>query len=118
LKKKYEHMPRKKCSRAIAAHPEITYYKPAGIPLRKLNQTIISLDEYEALRLADAEGFYHAVAAAMMQVSRQTFGRIVATARRKIASALLAGHAIKIEGGNVNIQKIISHENSLTDLSE
>ncbi|MFW5759390.1 MAG: DUF134 domain-containing protein [Cyclobacteriaceae bacterium] len=105
-------MPRKKCLRYIAEHPEITFYKPAGIPLRKLSETVVTLDEFEALRLADAEGMYHNEAADKMQVSRQTFGRIITSARKKIATAILAGHAIKIEGGNVNIQNMINHENS------
>lgn len=98
-------MPRTKCLRYIAEHPEVTFYKPAGIPLRQLNEVVVNLDEFEALRLADAEGMYHSEAAEKMKISRQTFGRIITNARQKIARAILAGHAIKIEGGNVNIQK-------------
>lgn len=105
-------MPRKKCLRYIAEHPEVTFFKPAGIPLKKLKEVVITLDEFEALRLADAEGKYQNEAAELMQISRQTFGRIISTARQKIAKALLEGNSIKIEGGNVNIQKMIQYENS------
>ncbi len=57
------------------------------------------MDELEALRLADHEGLYHEQAAIMMNVSRQTFGRIVSKARSVVASALIEGKALKIGGG-------------------
>jgi predicted DNA-binding protein (UPF0251 family) len=75
----------------------VTYYKPAGIPLRQLSDVRLELAEYEALRLADVEGLYHAQAARSMNISRQTFGRLIASARRKVATALLRGQAIRIE---------------------
>ena len=105
-------MPRKTCLRYIREHPEITFYKPAGIPMKKLSEVIVHLDEFEALRLADAEGMYQVEAANKMGVSRQTFGRIISRARAKLAEAIVAGKVIRIEGGNVNIQKMIAHENS------
>ena len=75
-----------------------TYYKPAGIPLRELDDVIIGQDEMEALRLADKEGMYHEDAANSMGISRQTFGRIVSSARKKIADALIDGKAIRVDG--------------------
>ena len=66
-----------------------------------LEQVQLSLDELEALRLADLEGQYQADAAELMGVSRQTFGRIIATAHRKVAEALLSGKEIVIAGGQV-----------------
>jgi len=54
-------------------------------------------DELEAFRLADHQGLYHQDAAGQMGVSRQTFGRILASARKKVAGALLLGKALKIE---------------------
>lgn len=108
-------MPRKKCYRHIEGLPDATFYKPAGIPLRELGQVVIHLDEYEALRLADGEGLYHEDAAEKMGVSRQTFGRIIGSARQKIAVALTTGKAIKIENyvhnSNHNITDT-QHENS------
>jgi predicted DNA-binding protein (UPF0251 family)/predicted Fe-Mo cluster-binding NifX family protein len=78
--------------------------KPAGVPARELEEVRLGFDEAEAIRLADLEGLYQEAAARSMGVSRQTFGRIVEAARRKIADAVLNGKALRIEGGEVRIQ--------------
>jgi len=80
--------------------PEVTYFKPAGIPLRDLEEMRMSVEEAEALRLKDLEGLEQEQAAGKMNVSRPTFQRVLASARLKIADALLNGKAIRIEGGN------------------
>lgn len=59
---------------------------------------VLTLDELEAIRLADLEGLGHEEAAQRMNVSRQTFGRIVEQARKKVAAALVNGRGIGIEG--------------------
>lgn len=64
----------------------------------------MSLDEFEALRLADLEGLYQEQAAEQMGVSRATFGRIVVAARHKVAQTLVHGRALRIEGGPVTDQ--------------
>jgi hypothetical protein len=64
---------------------------------------LLTLDEYEAIRLADLEGLYQEQAASRMSISRQTFGRIVETARRKVADVLVNGKILKIEGGPVSM---------------
>jgi predicted DNA-binding protein (UPF0251 family) len=69
--------------------------------LRELEEVVLALDELEALRLADREGQYHQAAARRMKVSRATFGRILETARHKVADALLRGKALRIDGGPV-----------------
>ncbi|MDD5596525.1 MAG: DUF134 domain-containing protein [Victivallaceae bacterium] len=71
-------------------------YKPNGIPLSMLAGVELSVDELEALRLADLEGMYQDRAAAEMEVSRQTFGNIVKKARKKVADAIINGKALKI----------------------
>jgi len=96
-------MPRNKCLRYIKDTPAVAYYKPAGIPMRILEEVIITLDEAEAIRLADYEKFYQEEAAKRMNISRQTFGRIIDSAHQKIADALINGKAIRIEGGNVKL---------------
>jgi uncharacterized protein len=63
----------------------------------ELEEVYLSLDELEALRLADYEGLYHEEAAEKMTISRQTFGRILGGARRKLAEALVEGKALRIE---------------------
>lgn len=78
-------------------------FKPAGIPARELEEVVVTLDELEAIRLADVEGLYQEAAAARMAVSRPTFGRILDGARRKVADALVRGKALRIEGGPVQM---------------
>ena len=86
----------KKC-RCINCSPNVSYFKPKGIPLETLEEVLLSLDEFEAIRLADHEGFYHEEAAGRMNVSRATFGRILDNARGKVADAIINGKALKIE---------------------
>lgn len=112
-------MPRKKCYRITSGDPDVTYYKPAGIPLRNMSEVILYLDEYEAIKLADYQNKYQEEAALQMGISRQTFGRIIDSARQKIADALIEGKAIRIEGLNPDIyenkhitNKNEHHENS------
>jgi len=99
-------MTRPKCCRKIACIPDINYYKPKGIPSSLLEEVVLTLDEFEAIKLADFEGLYHEQAAAKMDISRQTFGRIIDSAHRKIADVLIHGKALKIEGGEVRVQNI------------
>ena len=94
-------MPRPKLPRQIWNMPTAIWYKPAGIPLRTLAEVVVTLDELEALRLADFEGLYQEQVAARMNVSRPTVGRILASAHRKLAEALVQGKAIRLEGGSV-----------------
>lgn len=77
--------------------------KPAGIPVRDLEEVRLGFDEAEALRLADLEGLYQEAAARSMGVSRQTFGRIIEMARRKTTDAILNGKALRIDGGEITI---------------
>ncbi|MDY6822544.1 MAG: DUF134 domain-containing protein [Thermodesulfobacteriota bacterium] len=92
-------MPRPKKKRNIICDPNVTYFKPRGVPLRLLTEVSLTVDEYEALRLADLMGLSHEAAGKRMGVSRATFGRIVQKARKSVAAALVNGMAIRIEGG-------------------
>jgi predicted DNA-binding protein (UPF0251 family) len=94
-------MPRPCCLRHIGFTPNAGFFKPAGVPVRALEQVTLTLDEVEALRLADLNGLYQEQAAAEMRISRPTFSRIVAEARRKVAEALIHGKALRLEGGAV-----------------
>jgi len=88
-----------KCRR-VAFLPEVLYFKPAGIPLRALDEVRLSIEEAEAIRLKDLEGLEQEECAERMSISRPTFQRVLALARQKVANALLTGKAIRIEGGN------------------
>ena len=91
-------MPRPCKCRHIEGEPGAIYFKPRAVPLCELVEVEISLDEFEALRLADLEGLYQEDAARRMKISRQTFANIVHEARRKVADALVNGRALKISG--------------------
>jgi predicted DNA-binding protein (UPF0251 family) len=98
-------MPRPHCRRWIAADLTSAVFKPAGIPVRALEEVAMTLDELEALRLADLEGLYQEEAAGQMGVSRPTLGRILESAHRKVAEALVLGKALRIEGGPVAVAR-------------
>ena len=89
-------MPRPRCPRNIQCSPDANYFKPRGIPLSLLKEIQLAADELEALRLADMEGLYHEKAAGKMGISRPTFGRILQSARKKVASALIRGYALHL----------------------
>ncbi len=97
-------MPRPFCPRRIAGRPAASIFKPVGVPLRDLDEVVLSLDEFEAIRLADLDDHYHEQAGGQMGVSRATFSRIVDSAHRKIADALVHGKALRIEGGVVQLE--------------
>jgi predicted DNA-binding protein (UPF0251 family) len=92
--------------RRVEGMPRCSFYKPPGIPLRALEVVTLKVDEFEALRLADLEGLYHEHAAKKMNISRQTFGRIIESARKKIADALVNGKALRIEGGEIEMPEM------------
>jgi len=92
-------MARPRNCRRVGSMPESNYFKPRGIPLSMLEEIILNVDEFEAIRLADLEGLYQEQAAEKMNVSRPTFGRIIDAAHKKVAEALVKGKALKIEGG-------------------
>jgi len=79
--------------------PQSSYYKPRGIPLAVLQHVTLTVDELEAIRLTDLQGMYQAQAAERMNISRQTLGRILESAHKKIADALVNGKALSIQGG-------------------
>lgn len=99
-------MARPKKNRIVAGDPQVSYFKPRGIPLRQLEEVTLSVDEMEALRLADKENLSQADAGEKMGVSRATFGRIVQRARHLVAEALVEGKAIRVEGGSYQLSCI------------
>ena len=92
-------MARPRNCRRVGCMPQSDYFKPRGIPLSMLEEVVLTVDEFEAVRLADLEGLYQERAAEKMNVSRQTFGRIIESAHKKVAEVLVQGKALKIEGG-------------------
>ncbi len=91
-------MPRPRKHRHLSYTSDTAIYKPAGIPLFDLRQVVLLPEELEALRLADLEERSQEEAAEKMAVSRSTFQRILARARRQVTLALTEGYALRIEG--------------------
>ena len=91
-------MARPRLFRKIMFNPEIVYFKPRGVPMMDLLEVVLQIDEYEAIRLKDLEGMEQSECAKKMKISQPTFHRLVISARKKIADAIVNGKAIKIEG--------------------
>ena len=97
-------MPRPIRCRRIRFNPNITYFKPRGIPLSELKEVILGVDEFEAVRLKDLESLEQEECAKKMNISQPTFHRIVLSARKKISEAIVKGKAIKIQGGKFKLR--------------
>ena len=89
-------MPRPKLCRRINFDPRVKYFKPQGIPLRFLEEVELSMEEMEAVRLKNVEELDQTEAAKKMKTSQSTFQRILSSAYKKMAEALVEGKAIKI----------------------
>jgi predicted DNA-binding protein (UPF0251 family) len=98
-------MARPQKNRIVGHDPDVCYFKPRGVPLKYLEEVHLTVDEMEALRLADLVGLSHEDAGRQMGVSRATFGRIVQRARHLVAEALINGMAIRVAGGNYRLQR-------------
>ena len=90
-------MPRPKKPRFVSGYPTIVAFVPQGMPVT--GEVFLSVEELEAIRLTDFEHLDQETAANMMEVSRQTYGRILSNARGIIGEAIVTGKALKIGGG-------------------
>lgn len=96
-------MVRPRCLRRVFSNPETTFFKPAGIKMRNLEEVVVSVEEFEAVRLKDLDGLDQEDCAKKMNISQPTFHRLILSARKKIAEAIVKGKAIKITGGNFRL---------------
>jgi predicted DNA-binding protein (UPF0251 family) len=90
--------------RWVGFEPPGVCFLPQPVPIGPAELVVLTLDELEAIRLADLEGLAQEEAARRMNVSRPTFGRIVEHARRKVAEGLVHGRGIAFEGGVVRFR--------------
>lgn len=98
----------RKC-RSVKYPPQRLTYKPAGVPGNMLQEIELTVDEYEAIRLADYEELEHAAAALQMGISRPTFTRLVKRARHKIGIFLVECRKLEINGGNFHFSSDIAN---------
>jgi len=89
-------MPRPRLCRKIMFDPNVTYFKPQGVPMRFLEVVELTTEEAEALRLRNMKDLEQEEAAKKMNTSQSTFQRILSSAYKKITKALIEGKAIKI----------------------
>jgi predicted DNA-binding protein (UPF0251 family) len=97
-------MPRPIKCRRVGFEPNVTYFKPAGVPMRELTEVTLTVEELEALKLKDSKGMSETSAAKTMDISQPTFNRLINSAHKKVAEALSKGTAIKIEGGTYKLK--------------
>ena len=90
-------MMRPRKQRCIRFSPEVIYFKPQGVPMKKLEETVLGRDELEAVRLKYVKGLDQHACAEKMKISQSTFQRLLSLANRKIAEALIQGKALRIE---------------------
>jgi len=89
--------------RKVGLLPRVAYFKPTAVPLYMLEEVLLAVEELEALRLKDMEELEQEECAQRMNISRATFQRVLNSARRKVADALVSGKAIRVEGGNFEL---------------
>ena len=100
-------MGRKEIERSVLLPPLFNDFKPAGVAGKHLHYEVLSLDEYEAIRLVDYNEFSHEQASEEMGVSRPVFTKMLEKARKKISLMFVKGYGIRIEGGNVHFKRNI-----------
>ena len=99
-------MGRPKIERIVRELPDIKYFVPHGVPESNIVDELLSIVEYESLRLKHFEKLNQVKCAEKMQISKFTFSRILDNAHVKITSALVQGKAFKIEGGKFGIMDL------------
>jgi len=95
---------RPKKYRYVRHDPQISLFSPRGKAGRP-DEVNLSVDEFEAMHLADFIGLAQKQAAESMHISQQTFSRVLKKARRKVAEAIVSGKIIKIQGGTYVISR-------------
>jgi predicted DNA-binding protein (UPF0251 family) len=96
-------MPRPRKPRYVQGRPIVDAFIPNRLPPWGREEVVLPVEGLEAIRLGDFQGMDHETAAAMMNVSRQTFGRILGEARTIVADALVMGKVLRIEGGHYHM---------------
>ena len=96
-------MSRPRIRRRISSMPEVTYFKPAGVRMADLDEVVLTIDEYEAVKLIDLEGIEQGKAGKQMKISQPTLSRLLKSARKKLSEAIIKGKAIKIQGEKAKV---------------
>ena len=111
-------MPRPQKKRSVHRPPVFSGFKPTGVRARFLDDLELTLDEFEAIRLADYQGKDHSESAVEMNISRSTFSRLVERARKKVAQFLVEGKHLQIDGGEVHFERNLIKCNDCSHLQK
>ena len=93
-------MPRPKRCRKVCSMPRVSEFAPVG---EDADFVILTVDEYESIRLIDKQGFSQEECSAYMQIARTTAQQIYNSARKKIAFAIVDGKGLRIAGGDYRL---------------
>lgn len=96
-------MPRPRKWRKVCYLPENNRFGPLNVPISQEYFVIMTVDEYETIRLIDLEEFTQEECADQMNIARTTVQRIYNDARKKLAESLVNGKVLRIEGGNYKL---------------
>ncbi len=96
---------RSRCRRKVGFLPDVTTFKPLGVPMMELDTVIITHEELEAMRLIDYLGMDQESASDRMGISRRSFAGDLKSGRKKIISAFVDGKAVSIEGGDFTYRR-------------
>jgi len=96
-------MPRPRKWRKVCCLPESNRFGPLNALLNQEHFVIMTVEEYEAIRLIDLEGFTQEECADQMHIARTTVQRIYNDARKKLAESLVKGKVLRIEGGDYKL---------------
>ena len=101
-------MPRPRKLRSVQGRPIVDAFLPNRMPPWGREEVILSIEGLEAIRLSDFQGLDQDTAASLMNVSRQTFGRVLSEARQLVAEGLVMGKMIRIQGGSYALAGVSS----------
>ena len=90
-------MPGYRVKRFLQFNPSVRYFKPVGVPMRSLDEVILTRDEVEALKLHDIDGLDQKDSAMKMGISQPTFARTLDWVYKKVADAIINGKALVLE---------------------
>ncbi len=90
-------MTRLKIYKKIGSVPNSLHFKPVDLKLKHFDEVVITMEEFESLRLKDLNNLKQKDAAKRMWVSQPTFNRIITSARRKLSNAIINGKSIRVE---------------------
>lgn len=96
-------MPRPRKCRKVCCLPKYDEFRPVNVAVNQTEPVILTVDEYETVRLIDNEGFSQEECGEYMRIARTTVQQIYTEARKKIAAALVNGQPLVIKGGDYRL---------------